>query len=154
VPRVIGLDLGEKRIGVAASDETMTISCAVDTIKVVSINDSVKKVCDLAEAYRAEEIIIGLPFNMNGTRGPQADKAEKFAQKIRRRACCKVLTFDERLTTSQGEAILISADMSRKKRRMNIDKLAAQIMLQAYLDCRKNNKDFFKCIPGGKGDSA
>ncbi|MDD5504864.1 MAG: Holliday junction resolvase RuvX [Candidatus Omnitrophica bacterium] len=139
MPRIIGLDLGEKRIGVAVSDETMTISSAADTIAVSNARDSVKKIRDLAVFYQALEIVVGLPLNMNGTRGPQADKVEKFAQKIRA-ACvsCQVLTFDERLTTSQGSAILISAGMSRKKRRMNIDKLAAQIMLQAYLDYKKN----------------
>lgn len=136
--RIIGLDLGEKRIGVAISDETATISNAIDTIKVTGIRDSINRISEIAGLHAAEEIVIGLPLNMNGTKGPQAERAISFAEKLEKKVSCKISTFDERLTTAQGEAILISADMSRKKRRQNIDKLAAQIMLQAYLDRRKS----------------
>jgi len=139
VARIIGLDLGEKRIGVAVSDETATISNAVDTIIGLSAKDLIKRISEMALSYGAEEVVIGLPLNMNGSEGPQADKAISFAEKLRKSLSCKVLTFDERLTTAQGEAILISADMSRKKRKQNIDRLAAQIMLQAYLDSRKTS---------------
>ena len=135
---IIGLDLGEKRIGVAISDETATISNAIDTIKVTGIRDSINRISEIAGLHAAEEIVIGLPLNMNGTKGPQAERAISFAEKLEKKVSCKISTFDERLTTAQGEAILISADMSRKKRRQNIDKLAAQIMLQAYLDRRKS----------------
>ena len=135
--RIIGLDLGEKRIGVAVSDETATISNAVDTIIGLSAKDLIKRISEMALSYGAEEVVIGLPLNMNGSKGPQADKAISFAEKLQRSISCRVSTFDERLTTAQGEAILISADMSRKKRKQNIDRLAAQIMLQAYLDSRK-----------------
>jgi putative holliday junction resolvase len=137
VARIVGLDLGEKRIGIAISDETATISTAKDTIAVLNINDTIKKISDIVLFNNAEEVVIGLPLNMDGTKGPQAEKALTFAERLKRHVACKVSTFDERLTTAQGEAILISADMSRKKRRQNIDKLAAQIMLQAYLDGRK-----------------
>lgn len=132
--RIIGLDLGQKRIGVAVSDETKTISTAIDTISVSSIKNSVKKIKEIAVAYAADEIVIGLPLNMNGSKGPQADKVIAFAHKLRERLPCKISTFDERLTTAQGEAILVSADMSRKKRKQSIDRLAAQIILQTYLD--------------------
>ncbi len=133
--RIIGLDLGQKRIGVAVSDETKTISTAIDTLLVSSIKDSVKKIKEMVIAYAADEIVIGLPLNMNGSMGPQADKVIAFANKLGESVSCKISTFDERLTTAQGEAILISADMSRKKRKQSIDRLAAQIILQAYLDC-------------------
>ena len=135
--RIIGLDLGEKRVGIAVSDETATISNAVDTIIGLSAKDLIKRISEIALSYGAEEVVIGLPLNMNGSKGPQADKAISFAEKLQRSISCRVSTFDERLTTAQGEAILISADMSRKKRKQNIDRLAAQIMLQAYLDFRK-----------------
>jgi len=137
VGRIIGLDLGEKRVGIAVSDETATISNAVDTIIGLSAKDLIKRISEIALSYGAEEVVIGLPLNMNGSKGPQADKAISFAEKLQRSISCRVSTFDERLTTAQGEAILISADMSRKKRKQNIDRLAAQIMLQAYLDSRK-----------------
>jgi putative holliday junction resolvase len=133
--RIIGLDLGQKRIGVAVSDETKTISTAIDTLAVSSIKNSVKKIKEIVAAYSADEIVIGLPLNMNGSKGPQADKVIAFTDKLRESVSCKISTFDERLTTAQGESILVSADMSRKKRKQHIDRLAAQIILQTYLDC-------------------
>jgi putative holliday junction resolvase len=136
--RIVGLDLGEKRIGVAISDETATISNAIDTIRVTNIKDLIKRISKIVISHAAEEVVIGLPLNMNGSKGLQADKAINFAERLGKSLSCKVLTFDERLTTAQGEAILISANMSRKKRKQNIDRFAAQIMLQAYLDRRKN----------------
>ena len=138
--RIIGLDLGTKRIGVAISDESQVISFAEETINVTSIKASLNYIVALVERYSADKVIIGLPLNMNGTKGPQAEKAIDFASRLQRRVKAGVLTFDERLTTSQGEQILIAADMSREKRKKHIDKLAAQIILQAYLDCSKNSK--------------
>ena len=138
--RIIGLDLGTKRIGVAISDESQVISFAEETINVTSIKASLNYIVDLVERYNADKVIIGLPLNMNGTKGSQAEKTIDFASRLQRRVKAGVLTFDERLTTSQGEQILIAADMSREKRKKHIDKLAAQIILQAYLDCSKNSK--------------
>jgi putative holliday junction resolvase len=137
VGRILGLDLGEKRIGVAISDETATISTAIDTITGLSVKNLIKKINEMVLDRCVEEIVIGLPLNMNGSKGPQAEKAVNFSEKLEKKVTCKVSTFDERLTTVQGKAILLSADMSRKKRKQNIDKLAAQIMLQAYLNLRK-----------------
>ena len=138
--RIVGLDLGTKRIGVAISDESQVISFAEETINVTSIKASLNYIVALVERYSADKVIIGLPLNMNGTKGPQAEKAIDFASRLQRRVKAGVLTFDERLTTSQGEQILIAADMSREKRKKHIDKLAAQIILQAYLDCSKNSE--------------
>jgi len=140
VGRIIGLDLGTKRIGVAISDESQVISFAEETINVTSIKASLNYIVDLVERYNADKVIIGLPLNMNGTKGSQAEKTIDFASRLQRRVKAGVLTFDERLTTSQGEQILIAADMSREKRKKHIDKLAAQIILQAYLDCSKNSE--------------
>ena len=134
--RIIGLDLGAKRIGVAVSDETGTISTAIDTIAVLNIKDSIKRINKIVLSYGAEDVVIGLPLNMDGGKGQQADKVINFAEKLQKSLSCKVSTFDERLTTVQGEAILLLADMSRKKRKQKIDKLAAQIILQAYLDLK------------------
>lgn len=132
--RVIGIDLGSKRIGIAVSDQTRTISSALKTLDVKSTKSSLNSIADIVSYYDAKKVVIGLPLNMDGTKGPAAEKALDFAQRLKARVEAEVLTFDERLTTRQGERILISADMSRKKRRRSIDKLAAQIMLQAYLD--------------------
>lgn len=138
--RIIGLDLGAKRIGIAVSDESQAISFIAETINVISIKASLSHIAGLVKYYNADKVVIGLPLNMNGTKGSQAEKALNFAKRLQPKIEAEVLTFDERLTTSQGERILIAADISRKKRKKHIDKLAAQIMLQAYLDCSKNKR--------------
>ncbi len=135
--RVIGIDLGEKRIGIAVSDETQTISSAVRTLQVKGIKSCLNAVADIVKFYNAQAVVIGLPLNMDGTKGPKAQESMDFAKRLSSKIKARVLTFDERLTTSQGQRILLSADMSRKKRKGNIDKLAAQIMLQTYLDSVK-----------------
>jgi len=138
VGRIIGLDLGTKRIGVAISDQSQAISFAKETINVIGIKASLNHIVGLVKRHSADKVIIGLPLNMNGTKGPEAEKALAFAKRLQSRIRAEVLTFDERLTTVQGEHILIDADLSREKRKKHIDKLAAQIMLQTYLDCSKN----------------
>ena len=135
--RVIGIDLGKKRIGIAVSDETQAISSTVKTLVVKSVKLALDYIAVLAKSYAAEKIVIGLPLNMNGTRGPEAEKALDFTRRLKHKVTAEVLTFDERLTTSQGEKILILAGISRKRRKEHIDKLAAQIMLQAYLDSNR-----------------
>jgi putative holliday junction resolvase len=136
VARIIGLDLGEKRTGVAVSDETCLISTAVGTIKGLNTKDMIKRIKEIVSSYNAQEVIIGLPLNMDGSCGREADKCLRFAKRLQGCLPCRVSTLDERLTTAQGEAILLLADMSRNKRKQNIDKLAAQIILQAYLDLK------------------
>lgn len=133
--RAIGIDIGSKRVGVAISDETKTIA---GPLKVLgsSTEDIICGLKDMMSGYDIDEIVVGLPLNMNGSKGPQAEKALRLAQSLRERLDIDVRTFDERLTTSQGEAIMIAADMSRNKRKQKIDKMAAQIMLQAYLDSK------------------
>ena len=112
--RIIGLDLGTKRIGVAISDESQAISFTLETINVISIKASVNHIVRLAKHYNADKVVIGLPLNMDGTKGMEAEKALGFANRLRPRMQAEVLTFDERLTTSQGERILIAADKSRE----------------------------------------
>ncbi len=136
--RILGLDIGDKRIGVAISDETETIASAMEVINVDG--SEFERIGEIINQHGISEVAVGLPLNMNGSKGPAAIKASDFADKIKNRFKVSVSTFDERLTTKQGEAFLISADMSRKKRKAKIDKIAAQIMLQAYIDSRKERK--------------
>jgi len=136
--RIIGLDLGEKRIGIAVSDETETIS---SSLKVIDANKKpIRAIKALIDEYNAEAVVVGMPLNMDGTKGPQAEKSADFASRLGKELGIKVSTFDERLTTKQGEAILLEADLSRKKRKHTIDKVAAQIMLQTYLDMNKERE--------------
>lgn len=135
--RILALDIGEVRIGVAISDESGTIARGVETIAVRGIRDTISRIGDIVNQHKIKEVVVGLPLNMNGSIGPAAKKAIDFADKLKENLSVAVSTFDERLTTAQGEAILLQADLSRKKRKAKIDRMAAQIILQAYLDLKK-----------------
>lgn len=138
--RVMGIDLGEKRIGIAVSDEFGWTAQGIKTLKNTGkIKDVLEEIRQLARELSVEKIVVGLPKNMNGTTGPQGEKAIDFADKISRHLGLPVETWDERLTTVAAERLLVSADMSRAKRRKVIDKLAASIILQDYLNAKSPN---------------
>lgn len=132
--RMLGLDLGTKRIGVAVSDSLNIIAQSVGTIERRSIKNDIKKIQDLIREYSASKLIVGLPLNMNGTEGKSANLAFNFVSELKKEIDVDVEMIDERLTTAQGERIFLEADLSRGKRRKNIDKIAAQLILQNYLD--------------------
>ena len=137
--RILGLDIGEKRIGIAISDETETIAQGLETID--ATGGVLKRIEEIVSENNIKEVVVGLPLKMDGSRGPAAEKVLRFSEKLKGRLSVAVSTFDERLTTKQGESILIEADMSRKKRKMKIDRIAAQIMLQTYIDFKKGRSD-------------
>jgi putative holliday junction resolvase len=132
--RILSLDFGEKRIGVAVSDALNIIAQSVGTIERKGIKNDLKKIKDLVQEYAAEILIVGLPLNMNGTEGKSANRAIDFVNELKKEIDIRVEMVDERLTTAQGERIFLEADLSRKKRKKNIDKIAAQLILQNYLD--------------------
>lgn len=136
--RVMGLDVGDKRIGVAVSDE---LGIAAHPVAVIQRTGSVKK--DIVELraiiqeYGVQRIVIGMPIMMAGTVGVQAQKVEAFAVELKKRVKTPVVAWDERLTTAQVERMLIEAGQRRAARKEVIDKLAAAVILQSYLDRRK-----------------
>jgi putative Holliday junction resolvase len=133
----MGIDLGEKNIGIAISDELGWTAQGLETVKRRgSIEKDLDKINAIVQQYQVEKIVVGLPRNMNGTTGVQGQKALDFADKIRRYLDLPVETWDERLSTVAAERLLINADVSRAKRRKVIDKLAASVILQGYLDAR------------------
>jgi len=132
--RILSLDFGEKRIGVAVSDALNIIAQSVGTIERKGIKSDLKKIQELVREYNAGRLIVGLPLNMDGTKGRSANLAIDFVSKVKKEIQIEVEMVDERLTTRQGERIFLEADMSRKKRKKNIDKIAAQLILQNYLD--------------------
>ena len=132
--RILALDFGEKRIGVAVSDALNIIAQSVGTIERKGIKNDLKKIQELVREYDANKLIVGLPLNMNGTKGASADFAIDFVNEVKKEIKIEVEMIDERLTTAQGERILLEADVSRKNRRKNLDKIAAQLILQSYLD--------------------
>lgn len=140
--RILALDFGEKRIGVAASDALNIIAQAVGVIERKGLKNDFKKIENLIKEYDAGLLIVGLPLNMNGTKGRSANLATDFVSEVKKAIQIKVEMVDERLTTAQGERIFLEADLSRKKRKKNIDKIAAQLILQNYLD---TNPDVRHC---------
>jgi putative Holliday junction resolvase len=138
--RVLGLDLGDNTIGVAVSDASSTIAQGITTIKRKNFEEDVKAIEDLVKKYGVQKIVVGLPKNMNGSIGTQGEKAINFGEKLKEKLKIPVVFWDERLTTLQAERFLIEgADMSRGKRKKVIDKLAATLILQSYLDSQKNS---------------
>lgn len=136
--RILGLDVGSKRIGIAVSDELGLTAQGLETRECRNPETDVKWIANIAEQFGVSEIVVGIPFNMNGTEGPRAAHARAFMQLIRAAVKVPVREWDERLSTVSAERVLLEADMSRAKRRKVIDKLAAVIILQGYLDRRQN----------------
>ena len=132
--RIMGLDLGEKTIGVALSDPMGMIARGVEVIKRKTMEEDVKYLFALLKEYEVEKIVLGLPLNMNNTEGPGAKMARDFGRKLTSETGIPVVFWDERLTTVAAEKILLEADMSRAKRKKVIDKMAAVFILQNYLD--------------------
>jgi len=137
--RILALDVGEKRIGVAISDP---LGITAQGLTVIDRKDSdvdMQQIKKISEEYGAESIVIGMPINMDGTKGESANKVNEFVEVLKGRVSIPVSTYDERLSTKESEKFLISFDVSRKKRRKVIDKIAAQLILESYLERLKHN---------------
>ncbi|RKD34613.1 Holliday junction resolvase RuvX [Thermohalobacter berrensis] len=132
--RIMGLDVGDKTIGVAVSDPLGITAQGITTINRKNLEEDIYKIKELVEKYNVETIVVGLPKNMNNTIGLQGEKVLKFADLIREKIDCNIVLQDERLTTVSAEKSLIQADISRKKRKKVIDKVAATYILQLYLE--------------------
>lgn len=134
----MALDIGEKRIGVSVSDALRMTAQGLTTIEVSSSESAIAKIASIAGEYDADEIVLGLPKNMDGSIGRMAEKVISFKDQLERQINLPIILWDERLTSRYAENLLIDADMSRKKRKKRIDKVAAIIILQGYLDWRMN----------------
>lgn len=132
--RVLGLDIGSKRIGIAVSDELGLTAQGVETLVRKHLDSDLERIAGLVEKFAVEEVVVGLPYNMDGTEGPQARTVRQMINLIAARVQIPVQEWDERLSTVAAERALLEADMSRSKRRKVIDKVAAVIILQGYLD--------------------
>jgi putative holliday junction resolvase len=132
--RILGLDIGSKRIGVALSDELGFTAQGMESLNCKNPEEDVNRIANLAKEYGVTEIVVGIPYNMDGTEGPQAQKVRAIMEAIGRKVEVPVTDWDERLSTVAAERALLEADMSRAKRRKVIDKLSAVIILQGYLD--------------------
>ncbi len=135
---LMGLDLGSKTIGVAISDSLKTIATPLKTIKRTKFSEEVTTLFKLISERDLSGIILGLPKNMDGSEGPKCQSARDFAKNFSNIVDLPITFWDERLTTVAAERSLLSADLSRKKRRQVIDSVAAVLILQNLLDRLKN----------------
>ena len=136
--RIMGVDFGEARMGLALSDPTGFLAGGIGTFKVTGIKNATDIVCEKAKENSVELIVIGLPKNMNGTEGDRAARSRKFAAMIEEKSGIKTELCDERRTTILAAGYMTETGTFGKKRKEAIDTLSAQIILQSYLDRRKN----------------
>ena len=138
--RIMGLDLGNKTIGVAVSDRFGWTSQALETIIRRDTGADIERIRELIREWDVGKIVVGLPKNMDSTIGPQGKKAVDFAKVLEETTGLEVVLWDERLSTVAAERMLIEGQVRREKRKKVIDKVAASIILQGYLDSRNNSR--------------
>ena len=134
--RILGIDLGNRTVGLAVSDIMGIIANPIGTVRIndQDLDTALLEVKKVIAEREVGLIVLGFPKNMNGTVGPQGEYCLKFKEILEKETSLEVKMVDERLTTKQADAIMLEADISRKKRKQNVDKLAATIILQTYLD--------------------
>ena len=132
--RIMALDVGSRTIGIACSDALLMTAQGIETIRRTSLENDFNRLRELISEYEVHELVVGMPKNMNGTKGDRAEKTEEFVEKMKAVIDLPVTFWDERLSTVMAERQLIAADVSRKKRKGVIDKMAAVVFLQGYLD--------------------
>lgn len=141
--RILGLDFGSKTVGVAVSDGLLLTAQGVETIERKDEN-KLRKTCarieELIAEYEITEIVLGLPKNMDNTEGERVEKTKAFGEMLERRTGLPVHYWDERLTTVAAEQILMESGVRRENRKAVIDKVAAGLILQGYLDCLKTKE--------------
>lgn len=135
--RTMALDLGDARIGIALSDLMGIIASGYETYNRSNLEADCKHIAEVIEKNNVKVVVIGLPKNMDGTCGPRVEKTYDFAKVLKTYTNAEIDYLDERLTTVAAEKFLLSADVSREKRKKVIDKIAATIILQDYLDTKK-----------------
>ena len=134
----MGLDVGDKTIGVALSDPMFLMAHPIETIKRKKASIDIARLVELIEENDVELIVVGLPKNMNNTIGPQSMKVMSFVDLIKKQTDTEIVYEDERMTTIQSERVLMDMKVRRENRKEHIDKIAATFILQSFLDRRKN----------------
>ena len=139
--RTMGLDLGSKTLGVAVSDAMGWTAQGLETIKIneATKDFGIKRLGEIIQEHEVSKIVLGFPKNMNGTIGPRGQASQDFAVYLEKKFQLPVFLWDERLTTMAAERVLIEADVSRSKRKKVIDKMAAVMILQGFLDRQTNS---------------
>jgi putative holliday junction resolvase len=134
--RTMGLDVGTKTVGIALSDEFGWTAQGLETLKINEEKNEFgfEELGEIIKEHSVSKIVVGLPKNMNGSIGPRGEACQRFAEELNRLYGLPVILWDERLTTMAAERVLLEADVSRKKRKKVIDKMAAVMILQGYLN--------------------
>ena len=136
--RALGIDFGSERVGLALGDE---IGMLATPLEVVPAKEALARIVAIVAERQVGTIVLGMPRNMNGTYGPAAEAARRFGEALAARVPARVEFWDERLTTRFVERMMIEADLSRKRRREVVDKLAAQQILQSWLDAQEARRE-------------
>lgn len=134
--RYLGIDLGTKTIGVAISDPLLIFANGLVTIKRSDINKDIEELKNIILQNEITTIVIGMPYNMDGTKGPSAQRVMSFVDLLQKEIDNKIVYVDERLTTVSAERVLIENKVRRENRKDHVDKIAATFILQSYLDAR------------------
>jgi len=136
--RVMCIDYGEKRLGLALSDELLLIAQPFGNVETAEGKDVIAEICARAAANGVGELVVGMPLTLRGEAGESASRVTAFATRLNLRSGLPVVTWDERLSTRQSERLLIQAGMRRQERKRRVDSVAAALILQSYLDARKD----------------
>ena len=139
--RVLSLDLGERRIGVALSDETETLATALTTLRAVGPRKDAQAVATLVREHDAVAVVVGVPRRLDGSLGPQAAKALAFVERLRRSLRVPIVTRDERLTSVAADGQLAEAGVRRRARKALVDQVSAVLILQEYMDEKRASAD-------------
>ena len=139
--RLVGIDVGTKRFGVAVSDPMKIFASPHEVIQAPSDKQALRAVARICAEQEAEALVVGLPLNMDGSEGPAAERVEMLVEKLRGMVDIPIVLWDERLTTKTAEAALIEADTRRSRRKGLVDKIAAQVLLQHYIDAHHVGED-------------
>lgn len=142
--RILGIDFGDARTGIAVSDPSGMMASPVCVINETSFDETVKKAAKYAKEYKVEQIVVGYPKNMNGTIGERAEKSRRFAQQLEAEAAVPVKLWDERCTTLSAAVYMNATNTRGRKRKATIDAAAATIILQDYLDFLRNQNNSSK----------
>lgn len=137
--RILAVDIGEKRIGIALSDALGWLATPLTVLVYERLEDKLAAIEELVRTHQVEQVIIGYPRSLNGSIGPQARRVDRFVSKLRSRLQVPVILWDERLSTTQAERLV--HETGRKVQRERIDALAATVILQSYLDARRATTD-------------
>jgi putative Holliday junction resolvase len=139
--RILALDYGTRRIGIAVSDDLKIIAQPLEFVPAQPFPDVVARLKQLIQEKEVELILVGMPRNMDGSYGPAAERVQEFVTELKKVLPLRIKKWDERLTTSQANRVLLQGDVGRQKRKQVIDKMAAAILLQGYLDALSSKEN-------------